>query len=474
MPFGTISEQAKNSCRPERGKRACKFKLSLTLLTLRLFFRLACRFVLRRRRLRRTFMLRLRLWCSLMLRFRRSFVLRLSLRRSLMLRFRRGFVLRLSLRRSLVRCLRSSLMRCGLRCCFLLRRSFMRSLRRSFRRMRRLVRCSLRRALGFARSAFFLRLFAFRFMRRRMCSRLRFALRARRVLTCCGLGLRACGLVLIRCGGVRMFAFAFRWRSRMSWGVLCSSSSCWLLASGVFSCTLICGAVTRRALIRSGSFRWNDSCFEVSRFRRRRYRRLSMVYGRKLAAIVSSQLAVRHLHRRRRRVLLVCEGFFLCCRSPADAAWTVKARASRRVIVIDHRFVVNIVNYGHIHVIHRAIVEEMIPFPAPAFISFSYIPESVVNSAIETDVRSPVSAVPRIHSAVPSPISRRPEKSRSRRLRPSARHPIIIAVVIAPSPIAGRPYISLAGKNWLHVHRQRGRSYSDRYRDLSVRYSRCE
>jgi hypothetical protein len=122
---------------------------------------------------------------------------------------------------------------------------------------------------------------------------------------------------------------------------------------------------------------------------------------------------------------------------------TVIADAGRIVIVVDDRGVVGVVNDGHIHVVYGAIVGETPAFPASAEIANSDITESIIYAAIKSDVRSPITGVPEIAPVTPAPVAGGPQKPYTWRQHPSAGHPIIIIVAI--SPIAGRPDIALPG-----------------------------
>src|SRR5258706_15210943 len=55
--------------------------------------------------------------------------------------------------------------------------------------------------------------------------------------------------------------------------------------------------------------------------------------------------------------------------------------------LVDHRRVVNIVNDGNVHVIHRTVVKEAHVLPTSTFIAFTEITESVNDPAIETYLR---------------------------------------------------------------------------------------
>ena len=162
-------------------------------------------------------------------------------------------------------------------------------------------------------------------------------------------------------------------------------------------------------------------------------------------------------------MLLVRVSFFLRRRSSAHSTRTVEASAVYRAVVVDHRLVIHIVNLGDVHVVHSPVVVEIVPPPVSALITFSTVPIAVIYSAIETDARSPVTVIPSVRSVVPSPVSGCPQIAGRRRKHPCARHPVIIFIVFAVSPVAGRPDIIVAGTNRLYVDRQGGGRDSDGY-----------
>ena len=77
-------------------------------------------------------------------------------------------------------------------------------------------------------------------------------------------------------------------------------------------------------------------------------------------------------------------------------------------VVEHHRPVVHVVNVAGIHVSHRAVVEEVVPTPVTAVVPRSDITETIVNSAVEAHVRSPVATMEQVVSAVKTPPGRRP------------------------------------------------------------------
>ena len=113
--------------------------------------------------------------------------------------------------------------------------------------------------------------------------------------------------------------------------------------------------------------------------------------------------------------------------------------------------VVNVSDVCHAHVGDVAVVVERSAAPLTANKSHPGIAESVVDSAIEADVRSPVSWMPRVGTSTPTPISGCPEHA-DRGHNPGAGHPVI-TIVITPSPITGSPEVTWAGTDGLRINR---------------------
>src|ERR1700683_976162 len=195
-----------------------------------------------------------------------------------------------------------------------------------------------------------------------------------------------------------------------SLSALSGGSTCWLFASGVF-----CGTFTCSALVRSrGLCRYHTRSLELAGLRRCSNCWFAVIYRSILAAILSSFFPVLRLRRRRWRVLFMRIGFFLRSRFPSDASGTVKTSARSCVVVIHHRLGVNVVDYGHIHVAYRAIVEEISALPVSTRKPDPNVTKSVINSTVETDLGSPVAAIPGVHSVIPSPITGCPQETGSR------------------------------------------------------------
>src|ERR1051326_4149164 len=129
--------------------------------------------------------------------------------------------------------------------------------------------------------------------------------------------------------------------------------------------------------------------------------------------------------------------------------------------VVDHSLVVDIVNIRDIYVIHRTIVVEGAVVPISALIAGATVAISVVDSAIEANMWTPVTGIPGIVISIPTPISRGPEHARGGGHHPSAGHPEIALITI--SPVARRPQIAVSWNLGLRVNGKGGRSNRDSY-----------
>jgi hypothetical protein len=136
---------------------------------------------------------------------------------------------------------------------------------------------------------------------------------------------------------------------------------------------------------------------------------------------------------------LVSSSFFLSGRFPVDSVRSIKA--SPVTLLYPRMVSVGIVEPGA-HVPARGVIKEMAAFPMTAPETGPEITKPIVNPAVETDVRSPITGVPKVAPVTPTPPSRRPEKSDFRRLYPNARDPVI--VIISPGPIARIPEVSIS------------------------------
>src|SRR5208282_4609426 len=101
-------------------------------------------------------------------------------------------------------------------------------------------------------------------------------------------------------------------------------------------------------------------------------------------------------------------------------------------------------------------VKEPAVAPFTAVESAAAVAEAVVYSAVEADVRPPISGVPAIKSIHPAPVAGGPEKTWCGSRNPGAGNPVI--AIVAPSPVTRGPHVARLRANWLYVDGQRRRA----------------
>src|SRR5260370_24142174 len=172
-------------------------------------------------------------------------------------------------------------------------------------------------------------------------------------------------------------------------------------------------------------------------------------------AIRTRRLYVLDLRRHWPDMAFASRGLLLGRRSRVDAAVAaVITHARNSDVVVHHRRVVHVVDFGHVDVIHRTVVVEAPAVPAATFIPAAKISVAVIDPAVKTYDRSPISFVKHKRGSTPGPISRSPQETNFRRQHPSSRHPVIVYIVGVPGPITWGPDIPLSLANRLHVYRQ--------------------
>lgn len=171
-------------------------------------------------------------------------------------------------------------------------------------------------------------------------------------------------------------------------------------------------------------------------------------------------------------VLLACCRLFRRCRlCGCSAGSAVVAHVVDGRIVVDHCFVVNVGDRGVVHIRHGTVVVKRAVVPIPAFKSAAAIAKAVIHSAVKSNMRSPISAVPNIYAAAPTPISRRPQKSRRWCYYPGTWYPIVIVITVRPIP--GRPDVSRSRADRLHINRQSRRANVHRNTNANLRGGSC-
>jgi hypothetical protein len=148
---------------------------------------------------------------------------------------------------------------------------------------------------------------------------------------------------------------------------------------------------------------------------------------------------------------------------------TVEAHTVDRDVV-DHRPVINVGDVSPAQVGNRPVVVERSTAPVTALEANTTVAIAVVDTTVETYVRAPITGVPQICAAAPTPIPGRPQKPGGGCQHPGAGHPVIIAIVI--TPITWCPDIANRRTGRLHIYGQRRRREVDGDADRNEREGR--
>src|SRR5262249_60056328 len=152
--------------------------------------------------------------------------------------------------------------------------------------------------------------------------------------------------------------------------------------------------------------------FERSGLGRRSHPRSTMIHRRKKRAIGARAFLVLYLQRRWRSVLFVRPGKFLSRRLGFSSAWPIEADVVHRRRV-DDRLVVGIGDDGRIQSGNSGVVKEHPVIPIAALITSAGVPEAVVDAAVITDMRPPISGVPNVPGSLIAPVARSPQQTHS-------------------------------------------------------------
>jgi hypothetical protein len=151
-----------------------------------------------------------------------------------------------------------------------------------------------------------------------------------------------------------------------------------------------------------------------------------------------------------------CGRFLLRRRPFGDAARaTVIADVVFRHI-IRHILVVHVRDIRNVgHISDAAVVIEIPAAPFAACVAVTEIAKSVVNTAVESDCRTPIADVKYEGAATPTPPAGCPQQANLRRHDPGSRHPVISGRPIIP--ITRSPKIAGLRTRGLSINRQRRR-----------------
>ena len=189
---------------------------------------------------------------------------------------------------------------------------------------------------------------------------------------------------------------------------------------------------------------------KLSRLRSSSDCRTPVVHGRQECVVGTGSLHMLGLQRRWRPVLLVFRCFFCLGRAGGNSTGAAVIADIVHPSVVDYGPVVNVVNAGDIHVVHRTVVVKLSVLPTSALIAGTTIAKAVVDPTVEADLRTPVAVIPAIGVAAPAPITGSPEQTNLGSHHPRTRHPEVAFIPI--SPVAGGPDIPGGGHHGLCVH----------------------
>ena len=190
-----------------------------------------------------------------------------------------------------------------------------------------------------------------------------------------------------------------------------------------------------------------------------------MIDGGPQAAIASGGLLVSGLRGRWREMSCAGKPLLFGCRSGIGSTVAAVVTDAVHVRIVDDCLVVRVMNDRGVYVHDRGVVEEAAPLPVSALKASAHVSESIKNATVEPDLLSPVASVPKVNSVAPAPISWSPQETNFGCENPRAWYPIVVAIGIVPSPIAGCPEIAFARTGGLYVHREKQRRNSDRHAD---------
>src|SRR5215469_4161932 len=189
--------------------------------------------------------------------------------------------------------------------------------------------------------------------------------------------------------------------------------------------------------------------------------RTAVVHRSEQRAVCSGRVLMLRLHGGHGNVTLVSGLQLLTSWTSRGATGTtVEAHAVDRRVVVDHGCVVGVAHDGDVDVGHRAVVVVSATLPVTAEEAGAGVAESVVDSAIEANFRSPVAVVPNVEAVIPVPEARSPEQANFRRKDPRAWNPEVAIGTVGP--IAGGPDVAGSWADWLDIHGQYRRTNPNR------------
>jgi hypothetical protein len=161
-------------------------------------------------------------------------------------------------------------------------------------------------------------------------------------------------------------------------------------------------------------------------------------------------------------VLFVRPSKLLSRRLSFSSAGPIEADILHR-LVLDGGLGVDIGDNGLVHLGDGGVVKENPVIPISALVTDPAITEAVIDAAIISDVRPPISGVPNVETTIVTPVAGCPQQPDDRWEHPGTGYPVI--VILTVGPVAWRPYVAGAWTERLLVNRKNRRSDADRYAD---------
>jgi hypothetical protein len=196
--------------------------------------------------------------------------------------------------------------------------------------------------------------------------------------------------------------------------------------------------------------------------------RRTMISRRQLTSVGACGVLMGNLVGRRLYVLFPPGRGLLSCWPRGNAARAVEAGSG--CVVIHYRRVISVVNHRSVHLRNGRIIRVMAGLPSATEETNSAVAETVINPAVESNMRSPVTSMEAVKSSGKAPIRRCPQDADAGWRHPDARYPIIARVTV--SPVARVPEISICGTRWLYVYRERRRGKRNGEENSGRRYCR--
>jgi hypothetical protein len=95
---------------------------------------------------------------------------------------------------------------------------------------------------------------------------------------------------------------------------------------------------------------------------------------------------------------------------------------------------------GRVHLSDGGVVEEHPVIPISTVVADASIAEAVIDAAVISYVRPPISGVPNISATIVAPVAGRPQQPDSRWQHPRTGDPVITNVSVGP--VTWRPYVA--------------------------------